>query len=223
MIIFGHRGAPGHPRYGENTIASFNKALKDGATGLEFDVRRCADGRIVVIHDETIDRTTGGAGRVSDLPYEDLKRFDAGFGESIPLLSDVLDEFGSKCLLNIELKEPHLAAGVKKLLLQRRLEGRAIVSAFDWIPLASLTPEIPIALLASKLENLISAAQELGATAIHPRKDIATPSLIAAARRAKLRIHVWTLNEPAEICRFRELGVDGIFTDFPERCLTSAS
>src|SRR5438034_7322227 len=76
MIIFGHRGAPGYPRSGENTAVSFRKALEWSATGLEFDVRRCADGQLVVIHDETIDRTTNGRGRVADLTYDELSRSD---------------------------------------------------------------------------------------------------------------------------------------------------
>jgi len=223
VIIFGHRGAPGYPRYGENTISSFNKALRSGANGLEFDVRRCRDGRIVVIHDETIDRTTNGKGRVADLSYEELRRFDAGFGEPIPLLSDVLDVFGTKCLLNIEIKESDIAAAVRTLVLERRLERNVIVSNFEWQELAGLAREIPIALLSSKLENLISSARQMGAMAIHPRRDLVTPSLIAAAREAKLRIHVWTVNGPEEISRLRNLGVDGIFTDFPERCSMSAS
>jgi len=221
VTIFGHRGAPGYPRHGENTIASFNKALQAGAGGLEFDVRRCGDGRIVVIHDDTIDRTTNGKGRVADLSYDQLKVFDAGFGEPVPLLSDVLDRFGTRCLLNIELKDAGIAPDVKKLVLERRLAEHVIVSAFEWGELPGLAPEIPIALLTSRLENLLIAARELGAAAIHPRKDIVTPSLIAAAREAQFRIHVWTVNEPAEMSRFRQLGVDGIFTDFPERCLTN--
>ncbi|HYR89253.1 MAG TPA: glycerophosphodiester phosphodiesterase family protein [Terriglobia bacterium] len=223
MIIFGHRGAPGYPRYGENTIACFNKALQAGAGGLEFDVRRCGDGRIVVIHDDTIDRTTNGQGRVAGLSYDQLKVFDAGFGEPVPLLSDVLDRFGARCLLNIELKDEGIAPDVKKLVLERRLERQVIVSAFEWGDLPPLAPEIPIALLTSKVENLFMAARELGAAAIHPRKDIVAASLVAAAREAQLRIHVWTVNEPAEVSRLRQLGVDGIFTDFPERCLTFVS
>ena len=83
VMIFGHRGAPGYPRQGENTIASFKKALQCGANGVEFDVRRCADGQLVVIHDETIDRTTTGRGRVADLTYDELRQFDAGFGEPV--------------------------------------------------------------------------------------------------------------------------------------------
>ena len=223
MIIFGHRGAPGYPRHGENTIVSFNKALRTGATGLEFDVRRAGDGRLVVIHDETLDRTTNGRGRVADLSYEEIKQFDAGFGEPIPLLTDVLGRFGAQCLLNIELKEAGLASDLKRLLLEMRLEARVIVSSFDWNELLPFGPEVPTAPLSSELENLIPVARSLGSVAIHPRKDLVTPAVISAARDAKLRIHVWTVNEPAEIYHFRKLGVDGIFSDFPERCLMPAS
>jgi glycerophosphoryl diester phosphodiesterase len=223
VIIFGHRGAPGYPRRGENTIGSFKKALQCGATGLEFDVRRCADGQLVVIHDETVDRTTNGRGWVANLTYDQLRQFDAGFGEPVPLLTDVLDEFGARCLLNIELKDAGIAVDVKQLILERRLERHVIISSFEWQELAPAVPEVPIALLSSSLRNLISAAQELRATAIHPRKEIVTSTLIQAAREAKLQVNIWTVNDPDEMSKFRSLGADGIFTDFPERCLTSAS
>jgi glycerophosphoryl diester phosphodiesterase len=197
--------------------------MKCGATGLEFDVRRCGDGRIVVIHDDTIDRTTNGRGRVASLSYDELCRFDAGTGEPIPLLSEVLDQLGACCLLNIELKEPGIAHDVKRLVLERRLERHVIISSFEWQELTSAVPEIPIALLSSKLENLISAAKDLRAAAIHPRKDVVSATLIEAAREAKLQVNVWTVNDVAEISKFRSLGADGIFTDFPERCSTPAS
>jgi glycerophosphoryl diester phosphodiesterase len=223
VIIFGHRGAPGYPRRAENTIGSFKKALQFGATGLELDVRRAGDGRLVVIHDETVNRTTNGSGYVRDLVYDQLRQFDAGCGEPIPLLIDVLDEFGARCLLNIELKDRGIARDVKRLVLERELEPHVIVSAFDWEELRPLIPEIPIALLSSRLWNLVRRARELGAIAIHPRRNIVTRRLLATAREANLRVHVWTVNDPAEMSRFRELGIDGIFTDFPERCSTSAS
>lgn len=218
MIVFGHRGAPGYPREGENTCLSFRKALQCGATGLEFDVRRCADGRLVVIHDETIDRTTNGRGRVSRLSYNELSQFDAGFGERIPLLSDVLEEFGNQCLLNIELKDPGIASDVKRVVLERRLESHVIVSAFDWTELRPLVTDVPVALLGSKPWRLVSVAREVGAVAIHPRRSIVTPRLIASAHQAKLRVHVWTVNRPADMAHLLELGIDGIFTDFPDRC-----
>jgi len=222
VIIFGHRGAPGLPRHGENTCASFRKALDAGANGLEFDVRRCRDGQIVVIHDETIDRTTNGRGRVRDLTFEQLGQFDAGSGENIPLLADVLDQFGSRCLLNIELKDPGIAVDVKKLVLDRHLEDAVLVSSFEWEELAPLTKEIPIALLSSKSRGLTQSATNLGATAIHPRRDIVTRRLVNSAHDAKLSVHVWTVNDPAELAHFQAMGVDGIFTDFPERCNRSS-
>jgi glycerophosphoryl diester phosphodiesterase len=197
-------------------MTSFRKALQLGATGLEFDVRRCGDGRLVVIHDDTIDRTTNGRGRVADLSYEQLQQFDAGAGDRIPLFADVLDHFGTQCLLNIELKDAGIAWDVRQLVLEKRLEQHVMVSAFEWEELRPLTPEIPIALLSSKAGNLIDAAVRIGAAAIHPRRDLVTATLIAVAHRAKLRVHVWTVNDPAEISHFRNLGVDGIFTDFPD-------
>jgi glycerophosphoryl diester phosphodiesterase len=218
VIIFGHRGAPGYPPYGENTIPSFMKALNCGATGLEFDVRRCRDGQMVVIHDDTIDRTTDGKGSVADFSYDELRKFNAGFGQPIPLLTDVLDQFGTRCILNIELKDTGLGPDLKKLLLTRRLERHVIVSAFDWDELRILPPEVPTALITSKLENLLTAARDCRASAIHPQKNIVTPSLLETARAANLRVNVWTINDVDEIARFRALGVDGIFTDFPERC-----
>jgi glycerophosphoryl diester phosphodiesterase len=198
-------------------MGSFARALRLGATGLEFDVRRCGDGRLVVIHDETLERTTNGEGRVDELSYEELRRFDAGSGEVIPLLSDVLDGFGSRCILNVELKDAGIARDVRSLVSEKDLNRNVIVSAFDWNELEPLSGKVPIALLSSKPANLIPAARDLSAAAVHPRYDIVTTSLLSAAREAGLKVHVWTVNEPSEIAFFRELGVDGIFTDFPER------
>jgi glycerophosphoryl diester phosphodiesterase len=179
-------------------------------------VRRCGDGSLVVIHDETVDRTTGGRGRVRDLSYAELQQLDAGSGERIPLLTDVLDEFARRCLLNVELKDDGIALDVKKLVLERKLEGQVIVSAFDWDELRPLVPDLPTALLSSHPENLVLTAIKRSAAAIHPRCDITTASLVHAAHEAKLRVHVWTVNDPAEISRFREMEVDGVFTDFPD-------
>jgi glycerophosphoryl diester phosphodiesterase len=131
MRVFGHRGSPGFPRFGENTPTSFRQALDAGAAGIELDVRRCADGTIVVIHDATIDRTTNGAGRVSGLSYAQLSRFDAGHGDSIPRLADVLDEFGPRGITNIELKESGMAAEIARMVSERKLDDRVILCAFD--------------------------------------------------------------------------------------------
>ena len=217
VIIFGHRGAPGYPRKAENTKASFRKALQTGADGLEFDVRRCGDGQLVVIHDDTIDRTTNGRGRVREMSYEALRQFDAGYGEPIPLLPDVLDEFGGRCVLNIELKDRAIGHDVKALVRDRHLEQHLIVSAFEWDELRPLLCEVSIGLLSSRTKHLVATAIKMGAKAIHPRCNVVTKALVEAAHHAELKVYTWTVNDAAEISRFREIGVDGVFTDFPER------
>jgi glycerophosphoryl diester phosphodiesterase len=115
------------------------------------------------------------------------------------------------------LKDAGIAFDVRNLVLERRLERHVIVSSFDWQELRPLTPEISIGLLSSKLAKLLESARELGAGAIHPRHDLVTRNLVEAAHGAALRIHAWTVNDPARIRRLRDFNVDGIFTDFPER------
>ncbi len=233
MIIFGHRGSPGLVRFGENTPTSFRKALSQGAAGLELDVRRCGDGTIVVVHDATLDRTTNGTGRISNFTFEQLSRFDAGFGDHIPCLSDILDEFGPRCVLNIEVKEAALAGKVTDLVLQRSLREKVVLSAFDsddndeessssWDDFSSVANQIPIALLISKrkLQRIgtsafIDRAQRMGAVAIHPQRGSITSELMDGARQASLTVRVWTVNDPAEAEHLKNLGVDAIITDVP--------
>src|SRR5437763_5502184 len=160
MQVFGHRGSPGFPRFGENTRTSFRKALELGADGFELDVRRCADGTIVVVHDATVNRTTNGSGRVGDLSYPQLSRFDAGYGDSIPRLSDILDEFASRCTIHVELKEAGLAQEISAMAVERKISAQVVLSAFDsddndqgansnWAELASIGSTLRTALLVS--------------------------------------------------------------------------
>jgi glycerophosphoryl diester phosphodiesterase len=216
MVIFGHRGAPGFPRRGENTMTSFRKALGAGASALELDVRRCGDSTIMVIHDDTIDRTTTGCGRVSDFSQTQLDAF------GIPSLDAVLKEFSSKCLINIEIKETGLAADVRAMSRSRNV----IVSSFYWNELSGLAPETPIALLATRshidrmgARAFIDEAKGRGATAVHPERTTDIPALLPLAHLAGLRVNVWTVNAKSEMSYFKQLGVDGIFTDFPEEAV----
>ena len=135
MLSIGHRGRPGKPRYGENTIFSFDMALRAGAKALKFDVRMTKDGQLIVIHDLDIARTTNGKGNVRAFTYEDLVQFNAGFGDRIPLLSEVLERYSVGVLLNIEIKE----SGIEKKVLDsiqscvklHPFAQKVMVSAFD--------------------------------------------------------------------------------------------
>lgn len=240
FLKIGHRGQPGFPRQGENTMRSFEAALAAGADGLELDVRKTKDGKLVVIHDLAVDGTTNGHSKTSDLSYEEVSKLDAGFGERVPLLSDALDKFAGKYFLNIELKESSMEAMVKKEIVDRGLAGlpherSVIISAFDqddndpgcsssWEQLRIFTPEFPIALLAqtSKMRKIgeagfVEKAKEYGAKAIHPEHTGVTRSLIELAHAAGLLVNVWTVNDPEEIRKLKEMGVDGLISDFPER------
>jgi glycerophosphoryl diester phosphodiesterase len=226
--VFGHRGSPGFPRHGENTIANFRRALDEGADGVEFDIRRCGDGQLVVIHDETLDRTTNGTGPVTAFAYSDIAKLDAGHGERVPLLSEVLDTFGSRCLLHIELKEIRLAEEVASMVTGRNLQNHVTVSGFRpfWEELARIRSRVPIALLASAddiqqivLDRFTRLANELGAEAIHIAKEAANEDVVRLARAAHLAVRVFTVNSPDDVRRLASLGVDGIFSDYPGRSL----
>lgn len=226
MQVFGHRGSPGFPRYGENTLASFRRALEEGADGVEFDVRRCGDKSLIVIHDATLSRTTNGDGTVATLPYSELSRFDAGHGEAIPLLSFILDQLGGKCRLNIELKEPELVDDVAALVMSRGLNEDVIVSAFEtyWTELGSISSQIPVGLLATSSEirrlgvdGFIQEALKLRAESLHIPQEAVDRDLVRAAHDAHLKVRVFTVNTNEQVLRLRDLGVDAIFSDYPGR------
>lgn len=234
MLKIGHRGAPGYPRSGENTFSSFKKALRAGARAIKLDVRRTRDGKLVVMQDRTIDRTTNGNGYVRDLTYKDLEQFNAGYGEYAPLLECVLNHFGTHCLLLIELREQGLVRDAEQLILDYDLSASVIVSAFDeddnaysdssWEELLKFSSQVPTALLATseKIRRLgekeyIKKAMWYGVSAIKPAKAATTPSLIQRAHQAGLRVYTWTVNSPRKIAHLKRMGVDGIISDFPER------
>jgi glycerophosphoryl diester phosphodiesterase len=235
--IFGHRGSPGFPRYGENTLTGFRRAIRAGADGIEFDVRRCGDGQIVVIHDSTIDRTTNGSGTVAILTYEELRQFHAGHGDSIPLLTTVLNTFRDlQCILNIELKESGLAEEVA-FMIGREMKNRIVMSTFDnedsgarasstWQELDAIGKTVSIAPLITreKLQGMgtdafIARARAMNASAIHPPRDAATADLIRSAHDAGLAVRIWTVNVPEDVVMWSNLGADAVISDFPGRAI----
>ncbi|HUI90583.1 MAG TPA: glycerophosphodiester phosphodiesterase family protein [Anaerolineales bacterium] len=235
-LVFAHRGASAHAP--ENTLASFELALSHGADVLELDVRLSADGRVVVIHDSTVDRTTNGHGRVAQLTLAELRSLDAGSffsekyrGEKIPLLEEVLDAVGKKTFLNVELKDrttPHdqLVEYVCALVAKYGLEKRVMFSSVLASNLGKakrILPEVPRGLLA--LEGWMGAwARSFGFSfgdyiALHPCLTDVTKQQIVRVHRLKRRVHVWTVNQAEDIARLKTWGVDGIFTDDPQSAL----
>lgn len=227
-----HRGA--RDSAPENTLAAFEMALAHGADGIELDVTRCWSGEIVVLHDDTIDRTTNGSGRVGEMDYDTLLHLDAGGwfspefqGERIPRLADVLDTIGGKLRINIEIKgrsfrSDGVEAEIAEMVRSRGLAATVIISSFNPWALSRMkrvAPELPLALLYSSnspfWQRRGQARRWLKPQALHPERSLVDKAYVTWARRHGYRVNVWTVNEEAEMRKLVELGVDGIITDRP--------
>lgn len=225
MLIIGHRGAAGHEP--ENTLRSFRRAVEMGVDAIECDVHVCATGELVVIHDSHVDRTTNGKGRVDAMSFSTLRNLDAGKGERIPSLQEVLEIIHGKCAIIIELKGEGTAGPTAEILHTATTTGgwdvsTISVNSFDRTELKDFkraAPDIPAAL--TTLHPLISLSQalEIGIYGLHSWEKFTTASYVTRAHAAGLKMLVWTVNEPDRIKKMFELGVDGIFSDFPDRVL----
>lgn len=230
-IIIAHRGASAYAP--ENTLPAFEKALRLGAEGIELDVQMTSDGYLVVIHDETIDRTSIGTGRIVDMTFEQLRQFDYGkwFGEAftgqpIPLLQEVLTLIKDwDGLLNIEIKNnevpyPGIEEAVLKLLRHNGFTERVIISSFNHEGIRrvrSLAPKIRTALLYpfSFLRIPFMQAPDFGVQNVHPYYLNVTPRMLRFCHQHDLRVIPYTVDKPAALRRLIHMGVDGIITNSP--------
>lgn len=226
---FAHRGASGHSP--ENTLLAFRYAFELGADAIECDVQLNADGAPVIIHDSTVDRTTNGSGLVAELSLERLRELDAGAGEQIPELHEALAlcrERGK--LANLEIKADTLeqaeqvARVVGEALETGGYDDLALVSSFWHPPLVSLKsahPRIRTATLYSgarwRLLNMITAARAIGVDALHPDVRLTSRLLVERAHEAGFQVNVWTVDQPRDMRKLASWGVDGLFTNYPER------
>jgi len=223
MRIIGHRGARGHAP--ENTLLAFDCGIKLGCDMLELDVQRCED-TLVVLHDLTVDRTTDGHGLLRHHTLESLARLNAGEGQHVPTLAEVLRLVDQRIPLNIEIKSSDGTAALLASQLLRAIDegwpaGHFLVSSFDHPELdrfREAAPGIGIApLLCGVPLDYAACGTELGAVALHIAADFADPQLIADAHARGLLVNAYTVNHVDELAWLIELGVDGIFTDYPDR------
>ncbi len=210
----------------ENTLASIQKALDLGVDMIEIDVFKIKSGEIVVFHDDTVDRLSNGAGNIEDYNIVDLRKLILDGNHKIPTLQDVLKLIDNKTRLNIELKGADTADRTNFIMNYYIKEkgwtpDNFIISSFRWDELKKfreLNNEIAIAVLTE--ENPLDAlplAKELKAEAINPYFELLTEENASKISSAGFKIYAWTVNEESEIRRMKELGVDGIITNYPER------
>ena len=241
-LLMAHRG--GSRLAPENTMVAFRQAIEDwGADVLEMDVRLTADGRVVVIHDETVDRTTNGTGVVGMMNWKDVAALDAGYrfrslrgqhawrdqGVTIPLFDEVLDAF-PLARLNVESKVPEAAGPLMELVRSRGAEHRVLIAA-EHEPTragargysgpwgASRRQVIPF-WISSRLGGLgLRWAPPVDAFQVPETAGflrVVSPTFIRMAHRANVPVHVWTVDDPSDMHRLLDWGVDGIQTDRPD-------
>jgi glycerophosphoryl diester phosphodiesterase len=227
VLNIAHRGASGI--LPENTVAAFRAAIDAGAAMCELDVQTTRDGAVVVIHDDTVDRTTDGTGAVAEMTLAELQRLDAGAlfagrtgaGEKIPTLDEVYAATAGHCDLNIELKESGCEAEVLAIMRRWNALGTSMISSFEWNALEmarKLEPAVRMGVLGEKdLPAMLDKAAQLGAFAINPRFDLVTPELCATAHERGLQVLVWTVDVPELMQLLIGYGVDGIMTNDPEK------
>jgi glycerophosphoryl diester phosphodiesterase len=232
-LVVAHRGASGYAP--ENTFASFDLALEQGAEMIELDLHPCKDGDLVVMHDETVDRTTGGTGRISGMRLVDIKGLDAAaktsFGkpQTVPTFSEVLERYSKRIPLMVEVKhgssvypgierkvveelEKHEAADDVELisfdldcLLRLKQESRGLKTGFIFIG--------NVASFADLLKEEVDA--------LHGMWNFVTKEQVAHARKLGLPTFVWTVNAQRDIQEVQQLGADGLVSNFPDRALAA--
>lgn len=232
FLNFAHRGASGYCP--ENTMAAFVKGLELGANGIETDVQMTADGRLVLIHDETLDRTTNGAGRVMDLSWDEIRTKDAGswfgsefHGSSVPVIEELFELAKDRdVILNVELKNnlnPYhgMEEALVRSIREFGLESQVIVSSFNHYSLAhfkKLAPDMRTAILYSAiLHEPWTYAASIGADALHPPYRAVTAEWVKEAGKRGTVYHPYTVNDIATMQTLIDMGVAGIITDYPDR------
>lgn len=231
-ILFAHRGASAHAP--ENTLAAFELALRQGADAIELDAKLSKDKQVVVIHDQTVDRTTNGSSPVNSLTLAELRTLDAGShfdiafqGEAIPTLDEVFKAVGQLTFINIELTNynsimDELPLKVASLVRKHKISRRVLFSSFNPLALIRIRkyiPEAPIGLLASSGIKGALARSWLGNfiphQSLHPNYKDVTRKLIERQHKHNQLTIAYTVNQAEDLRQLFLMGIDGIFTDDP--------
>ncbi len=224
VLRIGHRGAAGHEP--ENTLRSFERAIELGTDMIELDVQVCGTGELVVIHDETVDRTTDGSGQVKEMPFKELRALDAGKGERIPTLDEALALLEGRAGINIELKSLRSAGPAYDSVLNALVKAGwgmedILMSSFhlgELTEMRKLSGEVRVGVLVSgNPVEILEFAAMIDAYSINPNYRRISREFVEDAHGMGLKVFVWTVNKPQDIERMKSLGADGIISDYPDR------
>jgi glycerophosphoryl diester phosphodiesterase len=225
MLAIAHRGASGYEP--ENTLRSVSRAIELGADWIEIDVQS-VDGQLIIFHDDTLDRTTNGSGAIAEHSFAELCALDAGEGEKIPTLVEVMDLIDARAGLNIEIKGTGLAYAVTTLVsnYQARLpswRGKLLLSSFNESEvevLAAGERDFKLGIVfEGDAETALARAKDFQAYSLNPSMAQVTGELVAEAHTKGIKVFVYTVNEPEDIAAMQAIHVDGVFSDYPDRVI----
>jgi glycerophosphoryl diester phosphodiesterase len=224
-LVIAHRGASAYKP--ENTMAAYQLAIDQQADMIEIDLHTTQDGAIAVSHDGGLEHL-GAKGEIADVCWAELQQLDAGEGERVPCLDEVLDRFGESIPFNLEIKTaergryPGLEDAAVSAVEDRAILERTLFSSFDDRVLAAVrrrSADARIGLLLSPgdSQRAIARAQQLGAEAINPHVLLVDADLVEAAHGEGMAVYVYTVDALDTMLRLIDLGVDGLFTNRPDR------
>ena len=220
MLKIGHRGACGYEP--ENTLKSFTKAIELGVDIVEFDIHKIKSGELVVIHDDLVDRTTNGKGYVAEYDFKSIRKLDAGQGEKIPTINEVLDLVLGRCKVNIEIKGVGVAESLVKIIQERNIFDQVLVSSFRYDQLLivkQLESKIPLAILCEeyRLDPYLDLSKDIGASDFNANYIFIDQEYVDRVHGSGLKINVFSVNKIADIKKMKDYGVDGIISNYPDR------
>lgn len=233
MKVIAHRGASGYAP--ENTLTAFKKAIEMNADGIELDIQMTKDGKIIVMHDWKVDRTTNGRGFVFDLDFDYIKNLEAGtwfskdfVSEKVPTLEEVLDILPNNMMLNIEIKDSarkHSKIAEALLQILRNYPSKfdnIVISSFHHSilkDLQNLEPKLKLALLtASELVDVekYHKDNDLKCYSYHPEGHLISKEDIDILHKNGIKVFVWTINKEEDLDYLIKIGVDGVITNYPD-------
>jgi glycerophosphoryl diester phosphodiesterase len=229
-LVIAHRGASAYAP--ENTPAAFDLALEQGARDLELDVHLTADAHLVIIHDDTVDRTSDGHGPVAAHTLAALRALDAGAwfdarfaGQRIPVLAEVLNRYKGRAHLHVELKarSPALARCTAEIVREHGMTGEVTITSFQRERLEEMracAPELPMGWLVRDVDDdTLARARALGVRQLCPRAALVTPALVARLHAEGFGVRAWGVSDEALMRRVADAGADGMTVNFPDRLL----
>jgi len=222
VLRIAHRGASDYAP--ENTLEAFRKAVELKLEVVEFDVHRTKDGKLVIMHDHNVKKTTDGLGSIHTLSLKELKKIHEPNGESVPTLQEVINILKNKCICKIDIKDSNITEKVLKMIKKNHIENSVIITS-ELISVLKkskiLSPEIKIELGGFKekrpVEEMIKEVKDINAEIISPHYSIITKKLVDESHKNGLEVHVWTVDDPKLMKKMKKLGVDGITSNCADK------